>query len=105
MENLNALLKSYPGIEEIICADQWSEIIGILKTNQPVLVVFDHTTSETIHLDIQSVRQLNASARILLLVAHPQDAYPIGNARPDAILCDGFSTASLFSEIEQLSRH
>jgi hypothetical protein len=105
VENLNALLKSYTGIEEIVCADRYSEIAGILKPEQPVLVVFDHISCDTIHLDIRSLRQLDSAARILLLVAHPQDAFPSGTERPDAVLCDGFSTASLFNEIDRLTRH
>jgi DNA-binding NarL/FixJ family response regulator len=101
-DSLLALLQSVPDIEPVIIAGTFEECERAIPGNEPILVVVDHAANGVQpEQTISMIRQKNSKAWIVLLVSHPRDTFAFSISRPDSILCDGFSSASLLEEIQK----
>jgi len=101
-DTLKALIYSLPGVDEIFLTECLDECISRLGKFDPALVVIDHSINlAQFDRAVPLIREKNPKAWILMLVGHPRDTFAFANPRPDSILCDGFSSASLMEEIEK----
>jgi hypothetical protein len=101
-DTLLALVKSIPEIGEVVSTDSLEECVLTLERNDQALVVIDHTLSEQkLNQAVALVREKNPKAWILMLVGHPRDTFAFTNSRPDSILCEGFTSASLLEVIHK----
>jgi DNA-binding NarL/FixJ family response regulator len=99
-DTLLALLKSISGVQKVFSTDTLDECERAIPRRAPALVIVDHSLNENLcEQAVPMIRGRNPKAWILMLVAHPRDTFAFSSARPDSILCDGFSSASLMEEI------
>ncbi len=101
-DTLLALVKSLPEIGEVVSTDSLEECVLTLQRDDQALVVIDHTLSEQkLNRAVALIREKNPKAWILMLVGHPRDTFAFTNSRPDSILCEGFTSASLLEVIHK----
>jgi hypothetical protein len=99
---LLAILRTIPGSTEILCADTLEEGKNLLRHKRTKLVILDHTVKpEQPQIAIDEIRQLKPYIWIFQIVAHPRDAFPSKDLRPDSVFCDGFSSADLLEGIQK----
>ena len=104
-EALLAILRSMPRSGKIFCFPTLVESEAQMKTPEATVVIIDHLPGEiSLKQAIPFIRQWNHQALILLLVENPREIFQDTLHRPDAVLCDGFSSASLAREVERLQR-
>jgi DNA-binding NarL/FixJ family response regulator len=99
-DTLLALLQSISGVQKVFSTDTVDECEYAIPRHEPALVIVDHSLNESqVERAVPMIRRRNPKAWILMLVSHPRDTFAFSNARPDSILCEGFSSASLMEEI------
>lgn len=103
-EALLAILRCSLAYEEIFSFADLAETGAQLKIPDAELIILDQGVLDgnQLKLSIPLIRQWNRQALIVLIVGHPREIFQEALYRPDAILCDGFSSASLAQEMERL---
>jgi hypothetical protein len=100
---LLAVLRSMPRPGAILYFNTLLESEAHLKTAEALVVIVDHMPDDqSLKPTIACIRQWNREAAILLLVGNPREIFQDNLHRPDAVLCNGFSLASLAQEVERL---
>jgi DNA-binding NarL/FixJ family response regulator len=98
-DNLKAILSAVPGSPVLLCANAVEEAERLLDPARAALVIIDHTLGmEQMHKAVQFIRRLDKKTWIMLLAAHPMEAFTVEDFRLDAVLCDGFS----FTDLEEM---
>jgi hypothetical protein len=98
-----AILRTLPGPPEILCADNLEDARYLLDlTRVGLVVILDHSLApDAQKRAVEEIRRTAQRVWIIQLVAHPREAFSLGEPRPDTVLCDGFSSADLLDEIQK----
>jgi DNA-binding NarL/FixJ family response regulator len=97
-----AILRTLPGPPEILCADNLKDARHLLDFTRVGLVILDHSLeTDAQKRALEEIRRTAKPVWIIQLVAHPREAFSLGEPRPDTVLCDGFSSADLLDEIQK----
>lgn len=100
--NLLAILRLLPDAPRLLCAETRRDVEQTLAVFKTTMIILDYSLpDERLETMLALIRQLDCRAWVLLLAAHPCDAFTFQEHRPDAILWNGFSYTQLIDAIQK----